>query len=614
MKLQILKSLRNYGLLQDIDIHFAELMARLAGDTAGDELFLAAALVSNATTDEKHVCFNLNARAGKPLASLFPDLPDELRKELTAKKLPGLTAWRHKLAGRPVVGKPGDYRPLILDDQDRLYLFRYWNYEQQLAAFIRQRASAHGDDIDLTLVRQGFNKYFTSPLSTPDWQKVAAFAALTHSFSVISGGPGTGKTFTVAVMLRLLLEQNSRLNIKLCAPTGKAAARLAEAIQQSLPDYGEKLSQNISTIHRLLGYRNGSPYFVHDRTNPLAADVVIVDEASMVPLALMAKLVDAVPAHSRIVLLGDKDQLASVEAGSVLGDICEAADVKRFSPDFCLKYREASGEEIPPAHRAAETSSLTNCAVELQHSYRFKEAPAIGAVSIAVNAGDKHMALDILRHDTTGAIVYNRLPGRDELADRLAPLVRSWYEGVFLATTRDAAYERFSAFRILCSHRQGPYGAERINDLVEHILRSQGFIHSLKSFYKGRPVMITKNDYTLRLFNGDTGIIWEDGGRQLSACFPDQGRPFREISPSRMPEHETAYAITIHKSQGSEFDHVLIILPDSESPLLTREILYTGITRTRKQIELWVTDEVFSSSVGKRIERTSGLRDALLAG
>jgi len=579
-------SLQASGLFQDVDLRFADLMHRLAGDGASGELLLAAALVSTVTTDEKHVCFDLQTKAGLPLGEIFPGSAAAGRDELCLQRLPAYDAWRELLLRTAVVGSPGDYRPLILDGRGRLYLYRYWQYEQQLAAAIRRRVFCpSGEKVNLDLLRRGLAQHFSSGASSPDWQKAAAFAALTGRFCIISGGPGTGKTFTVSVIMRLLLEQNSSLKIRLCAPTGKASARLAESVRPVREGAG--MSGAVSTIHRLLGHRHNSPYFQHSRSNPLPADAVIVDEASMVPLALMAKLFEALPDRCRIILLGDKDQLASVEAGSVLGDICEASRISRFSPDFCSAYAAAGGEEIPPAYCSTEASALSDCTVELLHSYRFAEAPAIGAVSAAVNRGDYQAALASAAGSGADAVSCIPLPVKEDLEKALSRFVLAWYEPVFAAAAPEEAYACFCRFRILCPYRHGPYGVENINALAENILKNRGYISSSGGFYRGRPLMITRNDYTVKLFNGDTGIIWAEKAGETAAYFPGETGGLRQAAPGRLPCHETAYAMTMHKSQGSEFDNVLIVLPERDAPLLTREILYTGITRTRKRIELW---------------------------
>ncbi len=607
MDKQILAIVRASGLLQDIDVLFAELMCRLAGAAAGDELFLAASLASNVTNDEKHVCLDLAAWAGKTLGSLLPELPDDAGR----LRLPACGPWTEKLRATAVVGAPGEYKPLVLDHRNRLYLYRYWQYELHLAAAIQTRLAAAPQEADPSLVRSVLQKYSDGPTGLHLWQLVAAVTALTRTFCVITGGPGTGKTFTVGVILELLRSHSPGLSVCLCAPTGKATARLQEALQQGAALAPAAAPQRICTIHRLLGARQGSTALRHTRENPLPADVVIVDEASMVPLALMTKLVAAVPPHCRLILLGDRDQLASVEAGSVLGDICEAAALNRFSAAFCKTFFDLTGRQVG-GHGRDAAPGLRDCAVELTHSYRFDATAGIGALSAAVNAGDGAQCRALITRAADPAIHYRELPARDELERRLEAVVQAWCEPMVAAETIAEASARCASFKILCAHRRGPYGVAGINSLIEKILHARGRLDPRRRFYPGRPVLITCNDYTLRLFNGDTGIIREGEHGEPLCFFPDPGGSFRGVVPGRLPEHETAYAITIHKSQGSEFDTVLIILPEQDSPLLTRELLYTGITRAKRQVELWAPLEVVSAAVRKRFERASGLRDRLL--
>jgi exodeoxyribonuclease V alpha subunit len=605
------------NLLQDIDIKFADLMTSLSDTAASDELTLAAVLVSNTTAGGKHICLDLKACAGKPLMDLFPEIPEKLHNRLQNTRVPEPATWADKLRTSPVVGKPGEFRPLVLDDRNRLYLYRYWDYERRLADTLLDKIRARRAPVDLNILRAGLERYFTSTRQVPDWQKVAAYAAVTNNLCIISGGPGTGKTYTVTNILALLLEQDENLEIAVCAPTGKAAARIQESIKKTKqalnfpPHLLPKIPEEATTIHRLLGVRPGSPYFYHDHRNQLTVDVLIVDEASMVSLALMTKLVRATSQGTRIILLGDKSQLASVEAGAVLGDICAAADTNSFSEDFCAKYTDTCKEEINRGC-ASGNAALSDCAVELKFSYRFDAGTAIGAVSRAVNNGDGAAATDLIAGDTTGTIKKRALPEQAELETRLTTLLETGYADLFSAGSAGEAFLVFETFRILCSHRRGTYGIEGINRLMETILEKKGLIDTTRRYYPGRPIMITRNDYSLKLYNGDVGIIWEDETGKARACFPDREGGFHTLAPARLPAHETVYAMTIHKSQGSEFDRVLMILPAIESPIFTRELIYTGITRARKAVEIWADDDIFKAAVRTRVERRSGLKDALL--
>ena len=608
MNLQLLCS---WGLLADIDIKFAELLCRLGENSQA--LKLAAALVSNITTSGKHICLALESVAGKSFTEVFPQIPEQILVEFAELKCPELSAWSTQLTKSFMVGTPGDYKPLVLDSHNRLYMYRYWEYENNLAANIKARLDKPLEKIDCHAVSYSFKHYWQTAPACPEWQKVATFTALTRKFCVISGGPGTGKTHTVSVLLALLLEHDD-FRIELCAPTGKAAARLQESIRVSIAKLpcSEALRQKIpnktATLHRTLGYKNNSPFFRYNRDNPLLVDVLILDEASMVPLALMSKLMDALPSHAKIILLGDQDQLASVEAGAVLGDICSAAAINCFSHTFHTLYTRVSGEKLP--QETYEKSSLLDCSVQLRHSYRFKKDSGIAKISSAVNAGQADAVFDILKQGHPD-LSWHNLPEQTKLKEFMHKIVLTRFKPCIKARTIQKAFQYQKTFQILCLHRSGHYGVAGINRLCENILWEEGLINTSGQFYEGRPIMITTNDYNLKLFNGDIGLILKTPSNQLRAYFPDDDN-FRSLAPGRLPQHETVYAMTVHKSQGSEFDHLLMLLPEYQSPLLTRELIYTGITRARKSIEIWTKPEILKKGVNQIFHRSSGLRDKLI--
>ncbi|HEX4341828.1 MAG TPA: exodeoxyribonuclease V subunit alpha, partial [Verrucomicrobiae bacterium] len=471
------------------------------------------------------------------------------------------------------------------------------------------------------LARDGFTRLFPKNDSGfVDWQKVAAFAALRKNFCVISGGPGTGKTHTVAKILTLLIEQadSVKLRIKLAAPTGKAAARLQESLrnEKSKMDCDlfvrAQLPEEAGTIHRLLGSLPDSTTFRHDAENPLAADVVIVDEASMVGLPLMAKVVAAVPKTARLILLGDKDQLASVEAGAVLGEICNAGFAHDVSAAFADEYKAFTGETIASKHRAGN-QALADCIVELQKNYRFAEKSGIHQLSQAVNQGDTAEAMNVLGKAGAGSgeIGWQVLPELARLKETLRPIVLKHFAPCFQSSDPETILRTLEKFRILCAVRKGHFGVETINRLVEEILREAGCIQTDSDWYAGRPVMITRNDYNVRLFNGDIGVALPDATGAMRVFFRTEDEGIRPVSTLRLPEHETVYAMTVHKSQGSEFGNVLLVLPERDSPVLTRELIYTGLTRASSGVQLWLREEIFKMAISRRVERTSGLRDAL---
>lgn len=468
--------------------------------------------------------------------------------------------------------------PLVVEN-GRLYLYRYWSYENRLAQQLKALVGNSGNINESLLAR-----YFsTSDPNSICWQKKAAALALSSSFTIITGGPGTGKTTTVVKIVAMLLEQASSegnvLNIALAAPTGKAAMRLQQSIigsREQLP-CDESLRQTIPTkvvtLHRLLGPRRLSPYFHHCADNPLPYDLVIVDEASMVDLALMSKLVDALKPHSKLILLGDRNQLASVESGAVLADLIDA---------------------------------LPNKSAELKHSFRFNEN--IKAVAEGVNeqrAEALWQALNEGCYDNVSLLpkgVVARVVEQSQsywvLVNGNAPLVE--------------IIAAFGRFQCLATNRIGPLGVIDINGRVESLLADKTLIDrdDIDGWYRGRPIIVTRNIPELGLFNGDIGVTLKDPEGILRVYFEAE-EGMRDFIPARLPHCETAWAMTVHKSQGSEFDEVLICFPEVMNPVLTKELLYTAITRARKAVEISVTETIWLAAIKQKIERHSGLVDKL---
>jgi len=607
----VVEPLRQAGLLGELDIRFAGLMATLAGGKTSGELLLASALTSRSTR-AGHVCLDLTLAEemtfpeGRP-----PGLPP----------FPPPVDWAERLAGAPVVGRPGEFKPLVLDRGARLYLHRYWSYQERLVRWIRE----HGGRVDPVSppgsLRKPLDRIFPrhGDAEGVDWQKVAACSACLRRFTVISGGPGTGKTTTVTRILALLqeLHEGDPLRIALAAPTGKAAARLGETVRGAAGTlFGPGSNPaghppSASTLHRLLGSVRGSPYFRHDADHPLPLDVLFVDEASMVDLALMSKLVQALPPHARLILLGDRDQLASVEAGAVLGDICGRDREPGFSPSFRSILERETGERIPETGGPAAERAVRDAVVLLRGSRRFGEKSGLGRLARLVNAGDEDGVIALLREGGTDDLTWSPLPTPGTLGSALRRSVREPFEEALTASAPDRALAGLDRFRILCTLREGPYGATAVNGLVERALAAEGLIRLQGPWYPGRPILVTRNDYDLQLFNGDVGVVLPRDGRTLRACFPGPEGTLRTVHPLRLPEHETAFAVTVHKSQGSEFDRVLLVFPDRPSPVLTRELLYTAVTRARSAVEIWAPEPVLRAAVSRRTRRSSGLEEAL---
>jgi len=598
--------------LSALDRHFADFVLKESGG-ASAILKPAVSLLSNAVGNG-HICLNLADIAGK-----------EIRIDGEDVKVPELKKLHHSLLETPAVGSPGEFRPLVLDGNGRLYLYRYWKYERDLARIILNKATMSCDKINKVLLGKGLDRLFPGAAEKgPDWQKVAALAVLRKKFSIISGGPGTGKTSTVIKILALLLEQEKvePVRIALAAPTGKSAMRLKESISlmketldcaDSIKDH---IPHEVSTIHRLLGPIAGSVRFRYSDKNPLLYDAVIVDEASMVALPLMAKLAAALKQNARLILIGDRDQLASVEAGAVLGDMCGGGRQEMFSPEFGDLFANLACARIPTAPPGELLPPLTDSLVILKKNYRFSADSGIGAAGNAVNAGKGEEAIAMLKDNAFPDIAWHDVPRPDGLMKAIMGAVVEGYGTYLAARTATEALRLFDTFRFLCALHKGLYGVTGINILIEEILAGKGLIDPQQRWYQGRPVLITVNDYNMKLFNGDVGIIFpdlEEGGNPR-VFFPAPDGGVRKVSPVRLPAHETVYAMTIHKSQGSEFDRIHMLLPGNDSAILTRELIYTGITRAKNKVDIWGNEEIFVTAVSRRIERKSGLREALWSG
>jgi exodeoxyribonuclease V alpha subunit len=636
------------GELRRLSGAFARFVASL-GPATGP--LLLASLVLSELEGRGHSCLLLADLAESPAALL--GLPEEEWTELAAaiKPLPKhAKGWMTQLSGCGQVLKAGEFdygQPLVLDgepENGRLYLRRYWRDETTVASSVRERARAH-QPVDVPAVREWLDTLFATQRAAekPDWQKLACAIALRGKMAIITGGPGTGKTYTVARLLALLFAtapDAARQRIALAAPTGKAAARLKQSIDKALGELADKVGARLPlreltarmgaarTLHSLLGARPDSRAFAHHRGNPLDVDVLIVDEASMVHLEMMASLLDALPPNATLILLGDKDQLASVEAGAVLGDLCADAQAGNYDAATVAFVREASGEEIPPGY-VHDGGALAQQTVMLRHSRRF--GGPIGQLALAVNAGDADAAAAVLRaRGALGVEVAHALRwiehAQQQHAIALAlegyrPYLRLLQEGPDQGAAQGAGsgahedwvravLQRFEAFRILCAVREGEWGVDGLNTAIEGRLDSAGLIRRSGDWYTGRPVMVTRNDYATNVFNGDIGLTLPDPARpgSLRVWFLE-GDKVRSVLATRLRHVETAYAMTVHKSQGSEFAHTVLALPKEGGAVLARELVYTGITRASREFTLLTpVPGVLGEAIGKRTHRASGLK------
>jgi len=464
--------------------------------------------------------------------------------------------------------------PLIIE-QNRLYLHRYWYYENRLAQQLRKMTELKLCDQLKTTTETLLDKYF-GITATIDWQRSAAIMAINQNFCIITGGPGTGKTTTVVKILALLQELSDQpLLIALAAPTGKAAMRLQESIgsnKATLPcttTIKSAIPESVTTLHRLLGAKPASPYFRHNAKQPLVYDLVVVDEASMVDLALMSKLLDTLKPGARLILLGDKDQLASVESGTVLADL---------------------------------TLALPQQTLELRKSHRFDED--IKKLATAINNQQDIEAWELLQSDNENIALLET-----DLIDYITQQQIAYLQLITKEAEFSEIYKTFNRFQALCATRLGNNSVSDITLAVEKSLSEKKLIHLSGAWYSGRPIMITQNNAGLQLYNGDIGICLRDKEQdnQLRVFFQQADGSIKKYLPARIPHCETVFVMTIHKSQGSEFDEVLIILPETPNPILTKELLYTAITRAKKTIKLVANASVFYSTVRKKVQRVTGL-------
>jgi exodeoxyribonuclease V alpha subunit len=556
---------------------------------------------------EGHICLQLN------------DLKDE------AETLPASYNWTGMQTDLQkehfVTTANGPKQPFVLHNE-RLYLQRYFNYEtmilNRIMQFIGAEKESEAERTDLLRSQQSFIRSLFKPIGQDsdakvNWPLAAAVSGVMNNFTIITGGPGTGKTTTVAKILAILFTLNSDLKVALAAPTGKAAARMAESLKSASLGVDAAVTERFqslqpSTIHRLLGNITDSPYFKHNKENPLDYDVLIIDESSMMDVALFAKLLDAIGANTRLILLGDKDQLASVEAGSLFGDLCQAQEMLNvFSEARAALINSLN--DLPSSHltvnEIAEPGGhpLFQHIIGLQHSHRFKAEEGIGKFSAAIIRNNEEVIKGFL------------MPGADQQVQ--ADLENSQesfrnfvmgYEDYLREKDIATALKKLNGLKILCAIREGEQGLYALNRKVEKYLQDRKLISLSQEFYEHRPIMVTSNNYPLDLFNGDMGIIRKDKNGLLKAWFENSEGKLKPVIPGLLSSVETAYAMTIHKSQGSEFDRVMIVLPDAEDiSILTRELLYTGVTRAKKEIVLQGKESVILGASKRQVQRASGI-------
>jgi len=630
---ELLEKLVHSGPLEPVDIALPRwLHNRLNED---DSVVLAAAAHLSALTRQGHVGAKIPVGENN-----IPRFAAEKPLDLTSGETELLDEWTQKipvaLENSGIVGSADDLKHPLIYDSGYLYFQRYQRYESTLAGMLLEKSTQPMPAFDEHEAVEWIDKLLPADADWDgiDYQQLAMWMALKKRLLILTGGPGTGKTYTLIrlVALRFLLRENSKHSlpsVALAAPTGKAAARINESIAESMTGLDKMLPDRVlqhlptqaQTIHRLLGTRRNHPEFKHTSKNPLQHDIVVIDEASMVDIGLMTKLMEALKPGSQLILIGDKDQLASVEAGSVLGDICTPFDaehnrfeVNRFSTGFRNEV-SASSLMVLPETDTTNSSPVMDCMVQLERSRRFENSPGIGKLAAAVNSNKADETLKLLQKELNIAISESK--GPDDLQIKLDNwnyLRQSFEKGN--AAEFFAAWE---SFQILCAHRRGTRSVNAINRLIDNKLSKNGLENNNNQpveWYAGRPIIITQNSYELDLYNGDIGITVQnpENDDALQVCFPARGEPdnaYRFISPAQLSDYQSAWALTVHKSQGSEFDEVLLMLPDETSPILTRELVYTALTRSKQKFAVWAKNTILREAITRNIQRTGALGERI---
>jgi exodeoxyribonuclease V alpha subunit len=605
------------GLLAPSDVHVAARLSDLAG-VDDDALRLGIAFAVRAPR-LGHVCVDLESVRGTASSETDTEV------DVDALPWPDGAGWVGAMVDSPVVGED---RPLHLNGS-QLYLNRLWVDQCLVASDLVARAAKPVEDVDDEVLKEGLTRLFRGDADPQHLQPIAAAAAVRSAVSVIAGGPGTGKTTTVARVLALLDEQalaggRPRPRCVLAAPTGKAGARLEEAVRNEAADLPiddatrERLLElRGTTIHRLLGFNPGNrTRFRHNRDNQLPHDVIVVDETSMVSLSLMARLLEAIRPGARIVLVGDPEQLASVEAGAVLGDIVGPASRELcMSAPMRTRIEVDTGNEVSASRETLPHSAVGDGIVVLRYVHR--HGGAIAELARAIQRGDQDAAIEVLGQGDTNVKWIDAdgadpvvTEGRDAIEAGAVQSGRAVIEAA-AAGQADTALTALNGFRVLCAHRRGAEGVDGWTGQIENwLVREVDGFSTGPSWYVGQPLIVTENDYSLGLYNGDIGVVVRDAADRMVAAF-ERGGEVVSVSPTRLAAVDTVYAMTVHKSQGSQFHTVAFVVPAAGSRLLTRELLYTAVTRAQERLILVGSEEPIRAAIARPISRASGLQHAL---
>lgn len=636
--LNILRKLQEHNVITAADYYFAQFIHSKSSQQSKitlqqDFVLLVAAQCHHAYL-QGDTCIRLNEKLWRNPFDLAERYSEELRTILAEiqKKLAGLTLAQSKLFLLEHIAftdQPTQKETPFVIQGDGIYLYRAWQDEQTVVSYLKSAVKKSSFSVPTDKAKKILDHYFPKkemPNGEPDWQKIAVATALIQPFTLIAGGPGTGKTYTVARVMAALqelqLEQKlPPLRIRLAAPTGKASARLKESIQDSLAkmELSEKLRQTIEpqsdTLHRVLGVKPFEDAVKYNEQNPLPLDLLIVDEASMIDLSLMAKLLRALPKQARLILLGDKDQLAAVEAGAILAELSCFLE-QNYPQDFAEKLALMTGEQVPVS---AQSSIIRQSLVELTISTRFDDKSPVGRVAKAINHMKGAESWDVLSKEIS--LVEYAPTSLDEASYRQHYLQKIWQSAVehyakYLAeipngSPTDAQLQKifaaFNSVRYLAALRAGDFGVESLNEKIAEALRAKGYVqfkHS-RDWFVGKPIMVTKNDVNVGLFNGDVGLYLGD-----RVYFEDE-KGYKSFSINRIPAHEMGFVMTIHKSQGSEFGLTVVVLPPEPSPILTKELLYTAVTRSKPNLMVFTRQSIWESAVRNPIQRMSGIFEGL---
>lgn len=647
--LALLHALKTENIISELNYQFAKMIEckQQAFDYSSEQQNLAVLLSALVSFNvmQGHSCIRLDSGlANNPFGLQGKALSRDYHQEILQKiGYISPLAWKNVLKEHIAFSQdPKQIAPMLFQ-HERLYFYRYWQAENRIARYLQQAVTFSQKNADTALDKAVLSHFFT-PQPQPDWQKIAVATALAKPFCLISGGPGTGKTRTVAILLAALqLKQQKQnlppLNIALVAPTGKAAARLKESISANLFSLDLPLSlkqqvpTNASTIHRLLGMHAQSDTPRHHQGNPLHLDLLVVDEASMIDLFVMEKLLNALKPSTRLILLGDKDQLASVEAGNMMGELGELLRLG-YSGAHCAYLTEATGYAITPS--SSQLPPICDSLCHLRHSYRFDANSGIGQLAMQINTQQAVNSWQIFTTMRYADLHLAQYPSAVEFHEKsqwiqqcvnmiVTRAVELYQPYLALVKARIKSPDKvsvsqiFAAFqqvRFLSALRVGEFGVERLNLAIAEALQQAHLIHfnHSRDSYMGKPILITENSPQNHIFSGDIGIMLPDESGKLRIYFETTGteEPL-SLSPNRVVQYEAAYVMTVHKSQGSEFAHTLLIMPTTYAPIVTKELLYTAVTRAKQQFTLFSHEKVWLQAVNADIQRQSGLNAQLFA-